>query len=73
MIWGLEWMKPKSAEAKSEIDSRIGHLKENKDRVDYKFYREGGYPMGSGGIESSDKIIYKINSQGNPILRGRNT
>lgn len=41
VIWGLERMKPKSAEAKSEIDRLIGYLKENKDRVDYKFYRNG--------------------------------
>jgi hypothetical protein len=35
VIWGLERMKPRSAEAKSEIDSLIGYLKENRDRVDY--------------------------------------
>jgi hypothetical protein len=60
VIWGLERMKPRSAEAKSEIDSLIGCLKENKDRVDYKFYRKGGYPVGSGGIESSNKTICHV-------------
>lgn len=60
VIWGLERMKPRSAEAKSEIGSLIGYLKENKDRVDYKFYRNGGYPVGSGGIESSNKTICHV-------------
>ena len=50
----------KRAEAKSEIDSLIGYLKENRDRVDYKFYRKGGYPAGSGGIESSNKTICHV-------------
>ncbi len=35
VIWGLERMKPRSAEAKSEIDRLTGYLKENRDRVDY--------------------------------------
>jgi hypothetical protein len=35
VIGGLERMKPRSTEAKSEIDSLIGYLKENRDRVDY--------------------------------------
>ena len=41
VIWRLERMKPRSAEAKREINSLIGYLKENEDRVDYKFYRKG--------------------------------
>ncbi len=53
-------MKTKNAEEKREIDSLIGYLKENKDRVDYKFYRKGGYPVGSEGIESSNKTIYHV-------------
>jgi len=60
VLWGLERMKPKNAEAKREIDSLIGYLKENEDRVDYKFYRKGGYPLGSGGIESSNKTICHV-------------
>ena len=60
VIWGLERMKPRSAEAKSEIDRLTGYLKENRDRVDYKFYRKGGYPVGSGGIESSNKTICHV-------------
>jgi hypothetical protein len=60
VIWGLERMKPRGAEAKREINSLIGYLKENKDRVDYKFYRKGGYPLGSGGIESSNKTICHV-------------
>ncbi|MEA2075266.1 MAG: transposase [Euryarchaeota archaeon] len=35
VIWGLERMKPRSAEAKSEIDNLIGYLNETLDRVDY--------------------------------------
>ena len=33
---------------------------QNEDRVDYKFYRNGGYPMGRGGIESSNKTICHV-------------
>ena len=60
VIWGLERMKPRSAEANSEIDRLIGYLEENRDRVDYQFYRKGGYPVGSGGIESSNKTICHV-------------
>ncbi|MCW3130795.1 MAG: hypothetical protein N2V75_11960 [Methanophagales archaeon] len=60
VIWGLERMRPRNAEAKKEIENLIGYLKENKDRVDYKFCRKGGYPVGSGGIESSNKTICDV-------------
>jgi hypothetical protein len=60
VIWRVERMKTKNAEAKSGIDSLIGYLKENKDRVDYTFYRKGGYPVGSGGIEYSNKTICHV-------------
>ncbi len=60
VIWGLERMKPRSAEANSEIDNLIGYLEENRDRMDYQFYRKGGYAVGSGGIESSIKTICHV-------------
>ena len=41
----------------NEIDSLLHYLKENKDRMNYKQVKKGGYPIGSGGIESSNTSI----------------
>ena len=36
---------------------QVHYLKENKGRMDYKHVKKGGYPIGSGGIESSNKTV----------------
>jgi len=57
VINDLGKMKTRNEEVQSEIDSLLNYLKENKDRMNYKHARKGGYPIGSGGIESSNKTV----------------
>jgi len=57
VIWGLERMKPPDATAKEEIRKLIGYLLNNRERIHYRGDRIGGYPIGSGGIESANKFI----------------
>lgn len=60
VIWELQHMKPKSEDAAKEIPKLINYLKKHLDRINYKSFRKGGYPIGSGGIESSNKFICHI-------------
>jgi hypothetical protein len=57
VIGDLQCMKATSAQAAEEIRELIGYLTNNQGRVDYGFARKGGYPLGSGGIESAHKFI----------------
>ena len=57
VIEGLQGMKARDAEAAEEIRKLIVYLTNNQGRVDYGFARKGGYPLGSGGIESAHKFI----------------
>lgn len=81
VIWGLQRMKPVGDEAREEIRALIGYLQNNAHRINYKTFKRGQYPRGSGGIESANKFIchvrmkrsgawwYQIN--GNKMLRLR--
>jgi predicted CoA-binding protein len=60
VIWGLQRMKPRSEKACEEITKLIKYLKKHIDRINYKSLRKGGYPIGSGGIESSNKFICHV-------------
>lgn len=60
VIDGLQRMKARDAQAAEEIRKLIGYLTSNQGRVDYGFARKGGYPIGSGGIESANKFISHI-------------
>ena len=44
---------------KVKLDNFISHIAQNKDRLNYKSYREQGYPIGSGSIESAVKLFGK--------------
>lgn len=57
VINDLEKMEIHNEELQSEIGSLLTYLKENKDRMNYKHARKGGYPIGSGGIESYNKTV----------------
>jgi hypothetical protein len=50
-------MKPKTAQAEELIRKLISYLKKHRERFNYRSLRLGGYPIGSGGIESANKII----------------
>jgi hypothetical protein len=81
VIGGLRRMKPKDSEAKEEIRKLIGYLDHNRDRIHYQGDRIGGYPIGSGGIESANKFIchsrlkrsgaWWVKETGNEMLRIR--
>jgi hypothetical protein len=60
VIWGLQHMTPHSKQAASEIAKLITYLKKNTGRIEYQSFRKGGYPIGSGGIESSNKFICHV-------------
>jgi len=56
-IWGLQRMRPQDSLAEEEIRKFIGYLQNNRERIHYHGDRIGGYPIGSGGIESANKFI----------------
>jgi len=60
VIWGLQRMKPRGAPAAEAIAKLIAYLQRHQERLDYRFARKGGYPMGSGGIESANKFICHV-------------
>ena len=60
VIAGIKRMKPSSDAAKEEIKKTIRYLSKRKDKVDYGSLRRGGYHIGSGGIESSNKFIANV-------------
>jgi len=53
-------MKPVDAQAAEAIAKSIAYLQRHQERLDYRSARKGGYPMGSGGIESANKFICHI-------------
>jgi len=57
VIWGLERMKPRDTPSRQVIARCCGYLKKHLDRIDYGSHRKGGYPIGSGGIESAHRFI----------------
>ncbi len=65
-------MKCKTAEAKIERGNLVNYLKKNKERIEYGRLRGGGYLLGSGAIENSNKFTSEIRlrDQG---LGGRST
>ena len=60
IISGIKRMKPKSDEAKDQIDKTVRYLGERKDMINYGSLKRGGFHIGSGGIESSNKFISNV-------------
>jgi hypothetical protein len=60
VLWGLQRMQPTDAQAAAEIDRLIRDLQRHQARLDDRFARQGGYPMGSGGIESANTCICHV-------------
>jgi hypothetical protein len=60
VIWGMQRMKTENDSAAEEIRKFIGYLEKNINRIDYDSHKRGGYPIGSGGIESANKFICHI-------------
>jgi hypothetical protein len=60
VLGGLRRMHPTSEEADKAIGNCWIYLNEHRDRTHYRQFRRGGYPLGSGGIESSNKFICHV-------------
>jgi len=74
-------IEPSTDEAEAEIGKLISYLANNRERIHYHGDRIGGYPIGSGGIESANKFIchtrmkrsgaWWVKATGNHMLRIR--
>ncbi len=56
-VWGLQRMKPTSSEAEEAISKALSYLTPRLEQIHYGSHRKGGYPIGSGGIESANRFI----------------
>ena len=60
VIWGLQRMKPVSEEAEKAIESALTYFTPRLEQIAYGSHRKGGYPIGSGAIESAHRFIAHI-------------
>ena len=60
VLGGLRRMQPTSDEAARVMTNGWEYLDEHRGRTNYRPLRRGGYPLGSGGIESSNKFICHV-------------
>jgi hypothetical protein len=60
VIWGLQRMKPVSEEAEKAIESALTYFTPRLEQITYGRHRKGGYPIGSGAIESAHRFIGHI-------------
>jgi hypothetical protein len=57
VLGGLRRLQATSEEAAKAMANCWDYLNEHRGRTAYRKLRRGGYPLGSGGIESSNKFI----------------
>jgi len=57
VLGGLRRMQPASEEARKALDNGWVYLQNHRDRTHDGKWRRGGYPIGSGGMESSNTCI----------------
>jgi hypothetical protein len=60
VLWGLQRMKPVGTEAQAAIDKALGYLSPRLEQIAYGSHRKGGYPLGSGAIESAHRFICQV-------------
>ena len=60
VLGGLGRMQATTAEAEKAIAHCRAYLDEHRGRTAYQKLRRGGYPLGSGGIESSNKVMCHV-------------
>jgi hypothetical protein len=60
VLGGLGRMQATSEEAATAMTNCRVYLAEHRGRTAYRKLRRGGYPLGSGGIESSHKFICHV-------------
>ena len=56
----IKGMHPSSTEAKEQIEKTLQYLSDHKEKIEYGSLKRGGYHIGSGGIESSNKFICNV-------------
>ena len=60
VLWGLQRMKPVSPKAEATIDKTLTYLSPRLEQIAYGSHRKGGYPLGSGAIESAHRFICQV-------------
>lgn len=60
VVWGLQRMQPVSDEAEEAIARARSYLEKRLHQVDFRSHRKGGYPIGSGAIESAHRFIGQV-------------
>jgi hypothetical protein len=60
IIAGIKRMKSKSDTAKDQIEKTVRYLSDRIEMINYGSLKRGGYHIGSGGIESSNKFISNV-------------
>jgi len=60
VLGGLRRMQATSAEAEKAIANGLTYLEKHRGRTHYRQLRRGGYPLGSGGMESANKFICHV-------------
>ena len=60
VLGGLGRRQAQSAEAAKAIANGQDYLDDHRQRLDYRKLRRGGYPLGSGGMESAKKCICHV-------------
>jgi hypothetical protein len=60
VLGGLPWMQAQADEAAQAIANCWAYLHERRGRTAYQKLRRGGYPLGRGGIASSNKCICHV-------------
>jgi hypothetical protein len=60
VLGGLRRMQPTSDEAAQALTNGWEYLDKHRGRTHYRHLRRGGYPLGRGGIESSNKFICHV-------------
>ena len=60
VLGGLGRMEAQSAAAAKAMANGRDSLDDHRQRIDYRKLRRGGYPLGSGGMESAKKGLSKI-------------
>jgi hypothetical protein len=53
-------MQPAGDDARKAIDNCWVYLNEHRGRTTYRKLRKGGYPLGSGAMESANKFICHV-------------
>ena len=60
VLTDVRQMTPQTDAAHDAISSLITYLTNQQQHLNYGFARKGGYPLGSGGIESAHKFIAHV-------------